>query len=313
MAALPGGAARTLAAIAALALLAGCSRTVGDSGRLSWAKAALERNPDIEVVSVNRRAGTVTVRLRDSGQTRVVRASQVIGTLPRQPGATAGPVAEPGASGGGQVTVGPEAMDVAAAAGPASDSAAPAPSTPAASAAQAFSGDMMPADDVSSPAPAPAAPATLARPALRPGERVVASGPGYSIVATEAGAPGGAAASPHTRVTDAALERMHGPIVCDGSRLLNIDNRNLTFPGNAITAAHGCEIHISNSRIAAGGVGILARGASVHVENSQIIGRRASIEALDGAQVYVETSIFQGPRRRRDDAAIHDLGDNTWE
>jgi hypothetical protein len=313
MAALPAGTARTLAALAALALLAGCSRMAGDSGRLNWAKAALERNPDIEVVGVNRRAGTVTVRLRDSGQTRVVRAAQVVGTLPPQAGATAGPVAEPAPSGAGQVPAGPEAMDVAAAAGPASDSAAPAPSAPAASAAQAFSGDVIPADDASSPAPAPAAPPTLPRPALRPGERVVASGPGYSIVATEPGAQRGAAANSHSPVTDAPLERMHGPIVCDGSRLLNIDNRNLVFPGNAITAAHGCEIHISNSRIAAGGIGILARAASVHVENSQIIGRRASIEALDGAQVYVEASLFQGPRRRRDGAAIHDLGDNTWE
>lgn len=313
MAALPGGAARTLAAVAALALLAGCSRPAGDS-RLSWAKAALERNPDIEVVGVDPRAGTVTVRLRDSGQTRVVTAAQVVGTLPRQAAATSGTVNEVGASGGGQAPGGPEAMDVAAsAAGPASDSAAPAPSAPAASAAQAFSGDMMPADNAAPPAPASAPAPPPPRPALRPGERVVASGPGYSIVATEAGAQGGATANSHTEVTDAPLQRMSGPIVCDGSRLLNIDNRNLEFPGNAIAATHGCEIHISNSRIAAGGIGILARGASVHVENSQIIGRRASIEALDGAQVYVETSIFQGPRRRRDGAAIHDLGDNTWE
>jgi hypothetical protein len=151
-------------------------------------------------------------------------------------------------------------------------------------------------------------------PAPQPGQRVVASGPGYSIVVTSKGAqrPSPASAA-ETGVTDAPLERMRAPIVCDGSRQLHIDNRNLEFQGNGITAMHGCEIRITNSRIAASGIGILARDANVHVENSQIIGRRASIEALDGAQVYAETSTFEGPRHRLGHSAIHDLGGNIWE
>jgi hypothetical protein len=137
--------------------------------------------------------------------------------------------------------------------------------------------------------------------------RVIAKGPGYSIVATGAGNQGG-----ETTVTDAPLERLHEPIVCRGQRVLSIDNRNLRFEGNAITAEDGCELHISNSRISASGVAIRARNASVHIENSEIEGRKASIDAAGGAQIYAETSTFRGAARRLGEAVIHDLGNNNW-
>jgi len=38
---------------------------------------------------------------------------------------------------------------------------------------------------------------------------------------------------------------------CQGARFLRIDSRNLEFQGDAISAEDGCEIHITNSRIAA--------------------------------------------------------------
>jgi len=139
------------------------------------------------------------------------------------------------------------------------------------------------------------------------GGRVIAKGPGYSIVATGAGNQGG-----ETAVTDAPLERLHEPIVCRGQRVLSIDNRNLRFEGNAITAEDGCELHISNSRISASGVAIRARNASVHIENSEIDGRKASIDAAGGAQIYAETSTFRGAARRLGEAVIHDLGNNNW-
>lgn len=143
------------------------------------------------------------------------------------------------------------------------------------------------------------------------GGRVVAQGPGYSIVATS---PSRASASAgQTSVTDAPLEVLHEPIVCQGERVLNIDNRDIRVEGNAIVAEDGCELHITNSRISAGGVAIRARNASVHIENSEIEGRKASIDAAHGAQIYVEASTFKGAALRLGQAAIHDLGNNAWD
>jgi hypothetical protein len=142
------------------------------------------------------------------------------------------------------------------------------------------------------------------------GGRVLAKGPGYSIVATSPGAGNQLA---ETRVTDAPLETLHEPIVCQGQRVLSIDNRNIRFAGNAITAEDGCELHISNSRISASGIAIRARNANVHIENSEIEGHKASIDAAGAAQIYAETSTFRGAARRLGEATIHDLGNNVWD
>jgi hypothetical protein len=108
------------------------------------------------------------------------------------------------------------------------------------------------------------------------------------------------------------VERRHEPIVCQGARLLHIDNRNLEFDGDAVSAQDGCEIHITNSHISATGVGVTARAANVHIDNSLIEGDTASIDASDGAQVYAASSRFRGLSRRLDTAAFHDLGGNIW-
>ena len=113
-------------------------------------------------------------------------------------------------------------------------------------------------------------------------------------------------------VTSAAVERRHEPIVCQGQRLLHIDNRNLEFDGDAVSAQDGCEIHITNSHISATGVGVSARAANVHIDNSQIEGDAAAIDASEGAQVYAASTRFRGLSRRADSAAFHDLGGNIW-
>lgn len=142
------------------------------------------------------------------------------------------------------------------------------------------------------------------------GGRVIAKGPGYSIVTAS---PGAGSQAGETKVTDAALETLHEPIVCQGNRVLSIDNRNIRFEGDAIRAEDGCELHIINSRISASGVAIRVRNASVHIENSEIEGRKASIDAAGGAQIYAETSTFRGAARRLGEAVIHDLGNNAWD
>jgi hypothetical protein len=143
------------------------------------------------------------------------------------------------------------------------------------------------------------------------GGKVLAQGPGYKIVATTPA--GGSRAASETSVTDAPLETLHEPIVCQGQRVLHIDNRDIQFDGNAITAEDGCEIHITNSRISAGGIAIRARNADVHIENSDIEGRKASIDAAGGARIYAEESTFKGAARRVGQASIHDLGNNNWD
>ena len=137
-------------------------------------------------------------------------------------------------------------------------------------------------------------------------------GPGYTIKAATTAAPAAGGRVRDSPVTSAAVERRHEPIVCQGSRLLHIDNRNLEFDGDAVSAQDGCEIHITNSHISATGVGVTARHANVHIDNSLIEGDAASIDASDGAQVYAASSRFRGLSRRADTAAFHDLGGNIW-
>jgi len=141
---------------------------------------------------------------------------------------------------------------------------------------------------------------------------VLKAGPGYSIRAV----PATEAAHVRMRdagITSAAIERRHDPIVCQGSRLLHIDNRNLDFDGDAISAEDGCEIHITNSHISANGVGVSARAANVHIDNSLIEGNAGAINASQGAQVYAAFTRFKGLSRRQDTASFHDLGGNIWD
>jgi len=79
---------------------------------------------------------------------------------------------------------------------------------------------------------------------------------------------------------------------CARARLLHIDNRNLEFDGDAVSAQDGCEIHITNSHISATGVGVSARAANVHIETADR--RRYGLDrCLDGAQVYAASSRFR--------------------
>jgi hypothetical protein len=271
------------AACLAVLTLAACAQEGQDE--MSWARAALARNDRIEVVGADQQSRTFTVRVKDTGELRMVRADQLIA-------GPALPVTAPRAAAAGAAA--------AAATAPIS-----ADNGPVASA-----GEAAVRADASAP---PAAPVPVRPPADTAGGRVLEAGPGYSIKAASPAAP--AAGGGRVRdsvVTSAAVERRHEPIVCQGSRLLHIDNRNLEFDGDAVSAQDGCEIHITNSHISATGVGITARAANVHIDNSLIEGDTASIDASDGAQVYAASSRFRGLSRRLDTAAFHDLGGNIW-
>jgi hypothetical protein len=266
----------------AFVALAGCQKAPRDD--ISWAQRALERNPQLQVVAVDRSARAFTVRLKDTGELRMVQADDVVGSLPSvAPAATAATAASP-----------------AVQEKPAS--AAPAPATAEVSAQD------------SGAAPEPRVVASP--PTTSPGPGVIAAGPGYSIKSSHsdsaANARAGGSAQTDTIARGLALERRDEPIVCQGARFLRIDSRNLEFAGDAISAEDGCEIHITNSRIAAKGVGVSARAANVHIENSSIEGQSGSILASDGAQVYAEASRFRGVSRGLTTETLHDLGGNVW-
>ena len=276
---------RALRGAACLAVLALAACAQQGQDEMSWARAALARNDRIEVVSADQQSRTFTVRVKDTGELRMMRADELI----------AGPA------------LAAKAPAVAAAA----DTAAPAATAPV----SADNGPLAGAGEAAAPEesgaqssrPAAAAPAASAG-----GGRVLKEGPGYTIKAASTAAPAAGGRVRDSAVTSAAVERRHEPIVCQGSRLLHIDNRNLEFDGDAVSAQDGCEIHITNSHISATGVGVTARHANVHIDNSLIEGDAASIDASDGAQVYAASSRFRGLSRRADTAAFHDLGGNVW-
>jgi hypothetical protein len=273
-----------LAGCLVLLALSACDR----QGRndMSWARAALERNDTLEVVAADQQSRTFTVRMKDTGELRVVHVDEIVAS--------------------------PALLAVAT------------PQTPAPSAPPAEVNNTPPADNTAQRAPAEAGenaavpltqPATFAPQSAGAVEaasgRVLESGPGYTIKSAEP-ASAGATRLRSAGITNSALERRHEPIVCQGARLLHIDNRNLAFDGDAVSAQDGCEIHITNSHISATGVGVLVRAANVHIDNSMIEGDQASIDASEGAQVYAASSQFRGLSRRLDSASFHDLGGNIW-
>jgi hypothetical protein len=321
-----------LAATAVLGLTACSKLGLGGSDQMSWARAALERNDRVEVVAADSGTNTFTVRIKSTGDLRMVRADQVV----------AGPPglildAPAGASGSGNpastATPG-ESATAANGATPASGQVGP-PDTDAAAPAQTNSAGTQQSNSMTSqsmrassgdggsvprtgfrPDPAPAA--EVPNPnsdvaSITPGGRVLESGPGYAIkTASKSTSTPARAERERSATTSAAVERRHDPIICQGDRLLHIDNRNLEFDGDAVSAEDGCEIHITNSHITAKGVGVSVRAANVHIDNSQIEGDAASIDASDGAQVYASFSRFKGMSRRLDNSSFHDLGGNVW-
>ena len=297
MASVCTSALKTTACVALLALGA-CARENQD--QMNWARAALERNGQVEVVAADQQSHSFTVRVKDTGELRVVRADQLIA---QPPGATA--AAPPAAH---------AAMAAAAPAAPAAGATEPEPAQ--------YGEAARPAEPVYTPAEAPGGrvlesgpgysikAAAAAPVAAKPAEnQLLQSGPGYSIKAGAAAAP---VAARDTSVTSAALERRHEPIICQGARMLHIDNRNMQFDGDAVSAQDGCEIHITNSHITATGVGVQARAANVHIDNSLIEGDAGSLDLSDGAQAYAASSHFKGLSRRLDSASFHDLGGNIW-
>jgi hypothetical protein len=284
----------------ALAVLSACNRG-GDQApviptepaELTWARSALERNPQLEVLASDVQTRVFTVRNRASGQIETINLNDLaaapvaqLRTPPAQPSVTAAPVA----------SAAPPAWTPAPAT--ATNTQEPAQVEPAAPAQQQVA-------DNSPAAAAERAQASDANYTIdRTDGKLRVSGPGVSIVSS-----GNRATSGSSNVAGA---RASEPIICEGKRLLKIDDRNIYVDGDAIIARGGCELYITNSRIIATGTGLIVEDALVHIANSHIEGVNGAFNATDRAKMYVRTSTFQGVPRRTEFASVLDQGGNQW-
>jgi hypothetical protein len=240
---------------------------------IAWAKAALERNPELEVLAVDPQTGVVTVKNRNTGETEAVKASELIAVPPSQLRAMQTADAPPP-----EVDPAPETSATA----PSQSAQATAPQTGSASSGQsegAYTID-------------------------RSGGQIRVSGPGVSIVSSGTNASGNNATGAGRRTVD--------PFICEGRRTLQLDNRNIYVDGDALTVRGGCEVFITNSNIVASGTGIIVQDATVHISNSHIEGANASFQAEDRARMFVRGSTFQGVSRRAELATVQDQGGNRW-
>ena len=272
--------------------------TPGANPEVSWASAALARNPNLEVLAADSAAGVFTVRIKTTGEVRAVRLTDL----------AASPVAELARA---RELANDRAAEVAKTAAVAESAPAPEPAAnvpparPAIAEIRREDGSMVLPQ--SAPEPLPASGAQGGDPANytieRNGGRIKVSGPGVSIVssgpASATGRRGGA-------------ERNPEPVICDGSRMLHLDNRVITASGNGVIARGGCELYITNSTITAGGTAVIVGDAVVHIANSTIEGTTASFDADDRARMFVRSSTFKGVPRRTAQAVVQDQGGNQW-
>jgi hypothetical protein len=288
-------------AVALAGILAGCQQeTVRE---IDWAKAALARNPAYEIVATDETAGVFTVRDTTTGDVSTLKLGDLIAT-PRQP-ANAAPAPEPENDPENVPEDDPQHDDADRLASSQTTEAAPLPPESGVPLAQGPGYSITRATG--------SKPEASAEPLEGPGYRIEKSGIEKSGVDRSgntstprqavAGTPDMQAASGEPR-TD--------PIICQGDRLMRIDGETLSFTGDAVIAEKGCDLYISNARIRAGGVGIIARQARVHIANSIISGMRGSYEASEGAEIYVAQSTFTGIGRRFDNASMTDLGGNSY-
>ena len=281
------GGRRVLVACSML-LLAACQQHSGGASaqELGWARAALERNPSLEIVATDSQAGVFTVRDRASGAVHAVKASEL----------AAVPLAllSPGAVEPSGATL---PADTTADSSAAESTTTPETEDPALSAATP-SLDDSPADM----AALPTSGSDSSYKIERHDGHVKVSGPGVSIVSGSAAPPPSAKGEPGQRTVD--------PIICDGRQMMHLDDRDIYVDGDAITVRNGCELYITNSRIVAAATGVVVSDGVVHISNSYVEGAGASFDAKGDARLYVRGSIFQGLSRRDAIAMIDDQGGN---
>lgn len=288
---------------AALLLLTACRRPEqpvarDESSDFDWARTALERNPQLEIVATDADAEVFTVRDKRTGEVLALNLDEIVAAPIAQLQKTAALAPAPAAT---ETTETPETAPVPAAAASAPTSAStPTPPSGDERTAQTTAQQI----DPSSPQPGQTPDQTPGYTIERTDGQLRVSGPGVSIVSS-----GNAAAS----ASAPSGQRAINPIICEGRRMLQLDNRDIRVDGDAIIARGGCELHITNSRVVGSGAGVVIQDAVVHIVNSHVEGAAASFIANDGAKLYLRNSTFQGLSRRGEAATVQDQGGNRWK
>ena len=287
---------RTYLLAGALTLtLAACSkqeRVSEMANEMAWARAALARNPSLEIVATDEQAHIFTVRDTSNGSMWKLSPNDLVAGPP-PPKVAAQPAPAPAAQ-APQATASVESPAVPEEAAPQTTETVAAARDPAGASLAAGPGYSIHRGDAADNRPAPSM-----------------EGPGYSITRE---APTTRESAPSAEAVAAnSVEKRSDPIICQGDRLMHIDGETMEFTGDAVIAENGCDLYISNAKIRAGGVGIIVRQARVHIVNSTIGGSRASYEASEGAEIYVARSTFSGVGRRFDSATMNDLGGNEYK
>jgi hypothetical protein len=306
--------ALTLAGSLALAACAPAPQAAHGSGEIDWARAALARNPAIEVVSADEKARAVTVRDKATGALRTVRVDELVAEPPAASGAATDSAATAAPAAAAPAAV----AQSGAAAGAAGGSSVPAPGEPAAA-----PGAGPAADSAAGPAAGTGAGAGRNEYAIeRDRSGVHISGPGVSITSSGGSGAAGAGGTASSSVSPGAgarsgavempVERRSEPLRCQGAKFLRLDNQRLAFAGDGIVAERGCELYLTNSRVEALGTAIVADAAKIHITNCAIVGGTASLQLQNGGDAYVGGSILKGISRRFDSSELHDLGGNRW-
>ncbi len=273
---------RSMLACAALVILVACQQgqqppaAAQGQTELAWARAALERNPNLEIIATDNQMGVFTVRDRVTGEVQAVKANELAATpLAELVATTATPTSEPSTE-------------------PSTATTEPAASTESAATAQLADPSSTTTTTSSGPHPY-----TIER----TDGQVKVSGPGISIVSS-----GTAGANAQA----AAAQRTGDPIICEGQRRVQLDGRDIRVNGDAVIARGGCELYITNSHIVASGTGVVVEDAVVHIANSYVEGASNSFAADGRARMFLRGSTFNGLSRRDSLASIQDQGGNQW-
>jgi hypothetical protein len=261
--------------VAAAANAPSTSASTNATAEMTWARAAIERNPDLEVIATDPLTGVVTIKHRSTGEVEAIKANELAAVTPSQlkpMQMQAAPPPEPEPAPAQN-----ESMRAASQHATAPDSGAAQPGTITSNGAYTVD---------------------------RSGGKLRVSGPGVSIESSGTNAAASNQPGAGRRAVD--------PFICEGRRQLQLDNRDIYVDGDAITVRGGCEVFITNSHIVATGTGIVVQDAIVHVSNSQIEGGNASFQADDRAKMYVRGSTFTGVPRRAELAMVQDQGGNRY-
>ena len=282
---------RTTLLFSVLLFLVACAKQ--ENAEVQWARAALERNPNFELIATDEHNGTFTLRDRQTGEVHAVSLNEIAAAPVSALVATQLPASAPAASVPAQQT----------------------PSAPAASLPESATASVeqprepTAREEPMAPESQSAASTTQSAEGSKPytiertDGQLKISGPGISVVSAGKGT---------NAAQDAQAARSDDPIICEGPRMLHFDGRNINVDGDAITVRGGCELYITNSNIVASGTGVVVRDGTVHITNSYVEGSSGSFEADSQAKVFVRGSTFQGLSRRDQLATIQDQGGNRW-